>query len=393
MTIIHSSHSLRPATFKETQGFRIGFDAKRAFRNFTGLGNYSRATIAILADFYPDNHYFLYTPFYKKHPLLSFANRPNITVRGPEGFLKRLPSAWRSLGVADDIRFDKIQLFHGLTGELPFVINARTRTVVTIHDLIFLRYPEYYKPFDRWIYTRKYQAACDHADLVIVISEQTKQDVMEFFGTDEKKIRLVYQGCDAQFYRTATDIEKQNVRALYRLPQTYVLYVGTIESRKNLVTAVKALSLLPDDVHLVAVGRDMSYLAKVKEEITARQLTHRVLFLHTVAFNHLPAIYQQAQVFCLPSLFEGFGIPILEALNSKVPVVTSNVSSLPEAGGYGQLYVSPTDEHEIADAIGRVLTDEALRQSVVAAGTEHASRFREESIAKNIWHVYKELIP
>ncbi|MDR0667150.1 MAG: glycosyltransferase family 4 protein [Prevotellaceae bacterium] len=372
---------------------RIGFDAKRAFRNFTGLGNYSRATISILSDFYPANQYFLYTPFYKKHPLLSFAHRPNITVRGPEGFLKRIPSAWRSLGVADDIRFDKIQLFHGLTGELPWGIGSKTRAVVTIHDLIFLRYPEYYKPFDRWIYTRKYKSACERADLVIAISEQTKLDVMEFFGIDEQKIRLVYQGCEAQFYRTVTEVEKRNVSALYRLPEKYVLYVGTIEERKNLATLVKALSLLPDEVHLVAVGHGMAYCTKVKEEIESRKLSQRVLFLHSVAFNHLPAIYQQAQVFCLPSLFEGFGIPVLEALNSRVPVVTSNISSLPEAGGPSGLYVTPTDETAIASAIRRVLDDDALRRRMIDGGLKHAALFHEQSIAQNMWSVYSELLP
>ncbi|MDR0729616.1 MAG: glycosyltransferase family 4 protein [Prevotellaceae bacterium] len=372
---------------------RIGFDAKRAFRNFTGLGNYSRATISILSDFYPDNQYFLYTPFYKKHPLLSFAHRPNITVRGPEGFLKRIPSAWRSLGVADDIRFDKIQLFHGLTGELPMVIGAKTRTIVTVHDLIFLRYPEYYKSFDRWIYTRKYKAACNRADLVIAISEQTRQDVTEFFGIDERKIRLVYQGCDPQFYHPATDVEKRNVCALYHLPAKYVLYVGTIEERKNLTTLVKALPLLPDDIHLVAVGRGMAYCTKVKEEIAELKLSHRVLFLHSVAFNHLPAIYQQAQVFCLPSLFEGFGIPVLEALNSRIPVITSNVSSLPEAGGPSELYVTPTDEAEIAAAIRRVLADAGLRRQMIDGGMAHAALFHEQSIAQNMWNVYRELLP
>ncbi|MDR0581641.1 MAG: glycosyltransferase family 4 protein [Prevotellaceae bacterium] len=372
---------------------QIGFDAKRAFKNFTGLGNYSRAVISILSDFYPDNRYFLYTPFYKKHPLLSFAHRPNIAVRGPEGLLKRLPAAWRSLGMASDVRFERIDLFHGLTGELPVGLSSSIRTVVTVHDLIFLRYPHYYKSIDRWMYVRKHRLACASADLVIAISEQTKQDIMEFFGVDEKKIRLVYQGCDAQFYRTATDIEKQNIRALYRLPEKYVLYVGTVEMRKNLITLVKAMSLLPEDVQLIVVGRETGYAKKIKEEMAVRKLEQRVRFLDEVLFNHLPAIYQLAQVFCLPSLFEGFGIPVLEALNSRLPVVASNISSLPEAGGSGQLYVSPTDEQAIAHAIRQVLDDEALRNKMIAAGTEHAAKFREESIAKNIWNVYKELKP
>jgi len=370
----------------------IGFDAKRAFKNFTGLGNYSRAVISILSNFYPDNEYFLYTPYYKPHPLLTFSDPPNVFVRKPEGFLKRFPTAWRRLGMTDDIRFDKINLFHGLTAELPSGLPPKIKSVVTIHDLIFLRYPEYYKPLDRWLYTKKYKSACEQADLIIAISQQTKNDIVEFFGIDEQKIRLVYQGCDRQFYHPVSNGSKRLVKQLYRLPEKYVLYVGTIESRKNLGTLVKALSHLPDDVYLVSVGRETDYAYMVKEEVAARNLTNRVIFLHQAAFPHLPAIYQQAKVFCLPSLFEGFGIPILEALNSQVPVVTSNVSSLPEAAGTNSLFVDPLNEKEIAAAIQRILNDETLRTQMVRAGLVHAKLFREESIARNMWNVYKELI-
>jgi glycosyltransferase involved in cell wall biosynthesis len=370
---------------------RIGFDAKRAFKNFTGLGNYSRSTISILSEYYPDNQYFLYTTFYKKHPLLTFANRPNITVRGPEGMLKRLPAAWRTYGMRTDINFDKIELFHGLTAELPVGIAAKTRTVVTIHDLIFLRYPEYYKPIDRWIYTKKYVSACKRADLVIAISEQTKQELISFFNTDERKIRLVYQGCDPQFYRTCPDLEKKNVKALYKLPDEYVLYVGTIESRKNLLTLVKALRRLPEPLKLVVVGSPTSYFNQVQHYIATHQLESRVVFLHHTVFHHLPAIYQQAQVFCCPSLFEGFGIPLLEALHSRVPVVAAHSSSLPEAGGPGSLYVEALDEQALAGALLKAIEDKPFRQQMIDAGLRHAQQFNEEHIAKNLWDVYREL--
>jgi glycosyltransferase involved in cell wall biosynthesis len=370
---------------------RIGFDAKRAFRNFTGLGNYSRSTISILSEFYPDNEYFLYTTFYKKHPLLTFANRPNITVRGPEGMLKRIPAAWRTYGMRTDINFDKIALFHGLTAELPVGISSGTRTVVTIHDLIFLRYPEYYKPVDRWIYTKKYASACQRADLIIAISEQTRQELISFFNTDERKIRLVYQGCDPQFCRECPDIEKKNVKALYKLPDEYVLYVGTIESRKNLFTLIKALHFLPEPLKLVVVGSPTSYFHQIQQYIIANHFEHRIVFLHHAVFNHLPAIYQQAQTFCCPSLFEGFGIPVLEALNSKIPVVAANTSSLPEAGGPDSLYVEPLNEQGFATAILKTIEDKPFRQQMIEKGTGYAQQFNEEHLAKNIWAVYQEL--
>ncbi len=375
-----------------TEPLRIGYDAKRAFRNFTGLGNYSRATISILSEFYPDNDYFLYTTFYKKHPILAFSKRPNITVRGPEGFLKRFPSLWRSYGIVSDIQFDKIDLFHGLAAELPVGLSRKVKTVVTIHDVIFLRYPEYYKAFDRWIYAKKYRAACERADLVIAISEQTKSDIIEFFGIDEKKIRLVYQGCDPQFYNKCTDVEKRNVKRLYKLPDNFILSVGTIESRKNMMTLVKALQYLPASANLVIIGKETEYGKQVKEEVEKLGLAKQVHFQHRVAFSHLPAIYQQASVLCMPSLFEGFGIPILEALNSGVPVVASNISSLPEAGGPDCLYVDPLDEKAMAEALERAMTDNVLRERMITKGLEYAQQFREENIAKNLWNVYKEVL-
>ncbi len=371
---------------------RIGFDAKRAFRNFTGLGNYSRSTISILSDYYPNNEYYLYTTFYKKHPMQNFANRPNINIRRPDGMLKRLPSAWRYFGLSADLLFDKIDIFHGLTAEIPVGIPSRTRSVVTIHDLIFLRYPEYYKSIDRWIYTKKYRSACKRADLIIAISQQTKQEIIDFFGINEEKIRLVYQGCDPQFYQVATPREKANVKALYQLPDKYILYVGTIEHRKNLLTLVKAMELLPEPLQLVVVGKPTVYFDTVMKYIEAHKLERRIVFLPRTDFKHLPAIYQQAGAVCFPSLFEGFGIPALEALNSRTPLVASKISSLPEAGGPGSLYVDPLNHEEMAAALLKATTDEQARQKMITDGVAYARNFHEDHIAKNLWSVYQELM-
>jgi len=371
---------------------RIGFDAKRAFRNFTGLGNYSRSTISILADYYPDNQYFLYTTPYKPHPLLSFANKPNISVRLPDGWLKGLPSIWRYYGLGANLLSDKIELFHGLAAELPAKFPAKTRSVVTIHDLIFLRYPEYYKFIDRKIYTHKYRSACQRADLIIAISEQTKRDIIDFFKIDEQKIRVVYQGCDPQFYTQADSQEKNRVKELYQLPNDYLLYVGTIEDRKNLLALVKALTLLPATLKLVVVGKPTPYFNAIQAYIAQHRLEDRINFQHRAAFADLPAIYQQAKAVCFPSLFEGFGIPLLEALNSRVPLVASNCSSLPEAGGAGSLYVNPLDHEAMAEALRKTIEDETLRQRMIEDGVNYAANFREEHIAKNLWKVYQELM-
>ena len=370
----------------------IGFDAKRAFRNFTGLGNYSRSTVSLLSVFFPDNSYILYTPPYKPHPEHRFANRENIQIVQPQGVYRRFPSVWRSLGITSNAKHDGVQLFHGLSGELPTGLNKRNiRSVVTIHDLIFLRYPQFYKPIDRRIYRKKFKSACENADLVIAISKQTKQDIIDFFGIADDKIRLVYQGCDPQFYETCSDERKQAVAAKYQLPLNYILYVGTIEERKNLNTIVRALASLPDKYSLVAAGKPTAYMQRVNSEIDRLGLNSRVHFIHKVDFRDLPAIYQQAEVFALPSVFEGFGIPVLEALNSKIPVIASNISSLPEAGGAHSMYINPVDSRELEQALLRLFADNDLRNSMITNGYQHALNFREEKIAADLWNVYAEL--
>ena len=371
----------------------IGFDAKRAFRNFTGLGNYSRSTIGILSNFSPDNKYILYTPPYNQHPEHQFANTDNIKIVQPKGMYKFFPSIWRSLGITPHTKRDNVQLYHGLSGELPTgLAKHNIRSIVTIHDLIFLRYPHFYKPIDRWIYTKKFKSACTNADLIIAISKQTKQDIIDFFGIPEEKIRLVYQGCHPQFYDTCSDENKQTVAAKYKLPSNYMLFVGTIEERKNLNTVVRALASLPNKYSLVAVGKSTAYIKEVCSEIKRLGLTNRVHFIHKADFCDLPAIYQQAEVFVLPSVFEGFGIPVLEALNSKIPVITSNTSCLQEAGGAHSLYINPVDDKELEQTLLRLFSDSGLRNTMIENGYKHALNFREQKIAGDLWSVYQELV-
>ena len=371
----------------------IGYDAKRAFKNFTGLGNYSRSLISTLSEYYPDNEYVLYTPPYKDHPEHVFAKKNNIRIVRPEGVYKTFTSSWRSFGISKYAQRDNVKLYHGLSGELPTGLAKRNiRSIVTIHDLIFLRYPEFYKPIDRTIYKKKFYSACKASDLIVALSKQTRDDIISFFGIKEEKIRLVYQGCHPQFYNTCSDEQKQRIAQKYSLPQKYILYVGTIEERKNLSTVIRALASMPKDLQLVALGKETKYMSKVVGEVNRLGLQDRVRFIHRSSFADLPAIYQQAQVFVLPSVFEGFGIPVLEALNSRIPVITSNVSSLPEAGGPHSLYINPTDSKELEKALFQLLAHPELRDSMITNGYKYAQNFREQKLAKDIWSVYQELM-
>lgn len=369
----------------------LGFDAKRAFFNSSGLGNYSRSTINLLSENFPDSQLKVYSPSSRK--AIDFEVNANVKVCLPDTYIYKLvPQLWRTSGITAQLKRDGIQLFHGLSNELPVGIDKTgIASVVTIHDLIFLRYPDFYKSHDRKIYLSKFASACKQADRIIAISEQTKVDIIEYLGVDESRVDVVYQSCDERFYKAETEIRKKEIVKKYDLPQKYILSVGTIEERKNLLNVVKALHEHKIDIPLVVVGRPTAYATEVKNFIFDNQVEN-IHFLSNVPMEDLPGIYQMAEIFMYPSVFEGFGIPILEALNSKVPVVTSLGSCFPEAGGKSTVYVNPSDSEEIADAIIRILSSSQLKQNMVIDGYLHAQQFRQDKVAQNLMRVYKKLI-
>ncbi len=252
---------------------------------------------------------------------------PNTRVESPSTTLdKKLKSYWRNKRITAQLTKDKIQIFHGLSNELPIGIEKTgIASVVTIHDLIFLRYPQTYKLLDRKIYLSKVKRSCNVADKVIAISQQTKQDLIDFLDIPERKIEVVYQNCDDKFKKEVSQKTKADVVSRYKLPQRYILSVGTIEERKNLISVVSAFNQVQDqNLHLVIIWKPkIDYLKKVKTQI-APHTANRVHFLFNANFSDFPAIYQGAQALVYPSLFEGFGIPIVEALYSKTPVITSS---------------------------------------------------------------------
>jgi glycosyltransferase involved in cell wall biosynthesis len=373
----------------------IGFDAKRAVQNHTGLGNYSRYVVEILSEHYPEALYTLFCPKKKPNPRLSaLLSRQNVAFVFPSGFFgKLLPAFWRVLWIKRDMKREGINLFHGLSNELPFGIRAAgIRTVVTVHDLIFLRYPQYYKPVDRLIYRLKFRYACRKADAIIAVSECTARDIASFFHVPAKKIRVIYQGCHPDFEQDVASDTLKAVAEKYRLPSRFVLSVGSIEARKNLLLAVRALKELPEDIHLVAVGKRTAYQSEVEAEAQAAGLTSRLHLLNDLPFEDLPAVYRLASVFVYPSYFEGFGIPVIEALTSGVPVVAATGSCLEEAGGPDSIYVDPDDSRALAEKITAILTDETLSQQMIAAGRQYVARFSEQRIAAEIMAVYRSLV-
>ena len=345
----------------------IGYDAKRAFCNRTGLGNYSRGVVAgVLRSAHAKSTCaVLYTPYAEPSFASYFDDIPQAQVRQPQGLWRCMPGLWRTLAPAQQVCKDDVQLYHGLSHELPLFLPAGVRRVVTMHDLIVRRYPHYFSLFDRIVHRIKQRHACRVADAVVAISEQTKRDLIDLMHVPEEKIRVVYQSCEPQFWQPVSDAQVEAVREKYGLPGRYVVSIGTVEERKNQLCAIEAMKQLPDDVALVIVGRPRGAYGR---RVAAAADGRRVRLLSGVAFSDFPALYTGAVASVYMSRFEGFGIPVLESLCCGCPVVTSNVSSMPEAGGDAALYAAPDDHAAVAAHLMRLLDDDAFRQECIKKG-------------------------
>ena len=382
----------------------VGLDAKRIVRNGTGLGSYGRTLANDLAGFGEldlrlyapdagrddlrdqvperDNLHFVY-------PHSTF-HIPHSTFHIPHSALYK--SYWRSRGIVRQLQADGVQVFHGLSGELPVGIRkAGIRTVVTVHDLIFMRHPEYYNWIDVQIYKRKFFQTLREADRIVAISECTRRDISELGGIPKERIDLIYQSCAPRFSSQADERLCVAVRLRYALPERFVLSVGTIEERKNTLLAVRALHWLPSDVHLVLVGRATSYTKNVLAVAKSEGVDHRLHLLHGVTDQDLPALYTLAEVFVYPSRYEGFGIPIIEAVRMGLPVVACTGSCLEEAGGGDNLYVGPDDAEALAASLNKVLRGSEGREERIARSRDYIRRFENTDAARGFAELYEEV--
>lgn len=372
---------------------RIGFDAKRAFFNQTGLGNYSRFIIQGCINQYTEDEFFLFSPDTRKKPLptwLSSANARVIKVgSGVSGSFSRvfrLDPYFRKLS---------LDIYHGLSNELPIGWSKpSTKLVVSMHDLLFMRYPSFYPRADRAIYKAKTSFSCKRADLVLAISEQTKRDLIEFLHVPEEKIRVHYQTCHPQFLHAVPEEQIQVVKQKHGLSKPYMLQVGTLENRKNALLTLKAYnqSNLHRDLDLVFLGNRTSYCELLYAFVKEKGLQKKVHFLHQSDFSDFPSLYAGALFTVYPSLFEGFGIPVLESLSMGVPVITSKGGCFQEVGGTAALYIDPQSTEELAQQMVWLANDPLLRTRQIEDGKKQADRFAEATLIKELHEIYSSLL-
>ncbi len=364
---------------------KIAFDAKRLFLNNAGLGNYSRGLVSSLRKNFPENEYVLCTTKTRKNSSTQEFLDSYPIISPQTGFMR---SAWRSKGIVKDLKDNSIEIYHGLSHEIPIgLAKANIKSIVTIHDLIYRFFPEDFPWIDRKIYDYKWKYACKNSDLIIATSEATKQDIIKYFSVDGSKIHVVYQTCNSIFEVNHSKEEIQKAIDKYDLPNEFLLYVGAFSKRKNVLELIKSYDSVKDLVKLplVLVGNG-SEQSQIEAFIKKSSLEKKIFVRNNVITEDLPAIYQAAHTFIYPSKYEGFGIPIVEALKSGTQVITSNCSCMPEVGGNAAIYCNPFSKTSISEALV-----EAVRTNIPAELIKNqAIKFSVEKFASDTMNVYSK---
>ena len=368
----------------------IAIDYTPALRQTAGIGRYTRGLVAALAELDHDNAYTLFCAGQPPERAAWPANFSIQTTRVPSRWLTagwhklRLPLPVEQLTGACDI-------FHSPDFTLPPLRKARG--VVTVHDLSFLRVPQCADPGLRAFLERAVPRSLARAARVLADSENTKRDLIELLNVASEKISVVPAGIEPRFEPVRDAAILASVRARYKLPEWFLLMVGTIEPRKNLSRLITAYGQLRRQTGLphalVIAGKEGWLFQGIYEQVTREGLTEHVLFPGFVADADLPALYTLADVLAFPSLYEGFGLPPLEAMACGTPVVTSDNSSLPEAVGSAALLVNAEDTDGLTEALARVLCDADLRGRLTELGRAQAARFTWPEAARRLLEAYR----
>jgi glycosyltransferase involved in cell wall biosynthesis len=366
----------------------IGFDGKRLYDNKTGLGNYSRTLFNRLLHYHPEQEYkiFVHQKYFEdsQYKYNDYVDRTIVS----EAFSADL---WRFKGVEEDITQHGIQVYHGLSNEVPD-LPVQIKKVVTIHDLIYHKLPKTFPFIDRQMYSYKTKKACHISDAVIAVSEQTKNDIIEFLKVPEEKIHVVYPTWNKEYEHDCSYVLKDEYFSKYGLPRDFVLYVGAISKRKNFLTLLEAMTLPENsDKNLVAVSNGGDEYEAAENFIYEKQLEGRIFFLKDLPWFELPIIYHMSQGLVYPSLYEGFGLPVLEALRCGKPVITSKVSSMPEVGGDACIFIDPTNVEEMSAAINFIYYNLELAAEVRVKAMHQVKKFNPGKMTGKMMKVYKEV--
>jgi glycosyltransferase involved in cell wall biosynthesis len=371
---------------------RIAIDYTSAVRQAAGIGRYTRGLISAAIQLDPENHYFLLVAGGSSQPPAPSPIAANVVYRRIPASDRALAVLWHRLRLPlfADVWAGGADLFHSPDFTLPPLLRARG--ILTVHDLSFLHYPECAPPGLLAYLKAVVPRSVHNARLVLADSESTRRDIVELLGTRPEKVRVVYAGVGPEFKPVFDPPLLAEARARYGLAWPFVLNVGTLEPRKNHVRLIRGFAqLLPrnPDLRLVLVGGKGWLYEDVYAEVSRLNLQDRVIFPGFVTDADLPALYSLASIFAYPSLYEGFGLPVLEAMACGTPVVCSSASSLPEVAGDAALLADPTDVDALTHALDEALTNDPLRAELRRRGAAQAARFTWPAAARTLLDAYQ----
>jgi anaerobic magnesium-protoporphyrin IX monomethyl ester cyclase len=371
---------------------RIGINASKVCDVHTGVGRYTSNLRKFILKANGKNDYCFYVPGNVSNSIM--ADGTEVQSGNPETSIKNntLRILWEQIVLPVYSAKDRLDLLH-YTDHAMSLFQMTCPTIITVHDIAYVRFPNMLNK-SRQIYKKNIlRISIERADIIVADSFSTKRDIIEYYGTNEKKIKVVHLGVESRF-RPISNVEEYRLKN--KLPSKMILNVGTLEPRKNVVSLIKAFKKLREkgvkDHKLVIAGEKGWLYKEIFKEVDHSDLKQEIIFLGVVRDQDLPMLYNCADIFVYPSFYEGFGLPPLEAMACGIPVITSNSSSLPEVIGDAGIMVSPTNVNSLCEAMQSVLTNKGLWHHMSNKGLERCKLFSWEATANKIVEIYDELL-
>ncbi|MBU0478512.1 glycosyltransferase family 4 protein [bacterium] len=360
---------------------RIAIDARMILHS--GIGTYTKNLLTNIFDIDKSNAYILLG---KKEALSKYAQKPNV-------FIKEFHSPIYGVieQVIEPLKLWNVEFLHCPHYNIPVIYEGEM--IVTVHDLIHLIFPQFLESRAAYFYARSlFNLMAIRAKKIIAVSENTKIDIVNYLGVKKDKVVVIYNGVSEIFKKPASQEEREKLRRKLNLHEKYILNVSNMKKHKNIETLIEAYSKLRKkgiEQRLLLVGGKKERIGELKIYAEQFNVDKDIVFLQNINFKELPLLYQICDIFVFPSLYEGFGLPLVEAMASRVPVVTSNVSSMPEVVGNAGITVEPKNADSLAEAIEKVISDSKLREDMIKMGIKQIEKFNWQDTARKTLDVYK----
>lgn len=376
---------------------RIGIDISRSVEESTGVGYYAKNLVHALAKVDTENDYLLYGIFYDCFPKhwkqAPIPKSPNFRLHQKNSLSWFVRKRWENGGKHKEKLLGGIDILHSTAFTMPPV--SKTNVVVTIPDLSCFIFPQFHTEANYQFVTRNVHQAARRANLIISISETTKKDIKRYLHIPDEKIEVTYLAASDIFLNPCPPNSIEAMKTRYPITKPYFLSVGSLEPRKNLASALIAFKALLEikkiDYQFVIVGGKGWKNEAFYRLLNKLRIDDHLVFAGYVSEKDLPALYQGAEAFIYPSFYEGFGLPVLEAMASGTPVITSNISSLPEVAGDAAILINPNEIFELYEAMEAIVTNPSLREELKAKGLEQSKKFTWEKTARQTLEIYKKV--